>query len=215
MKKILFILLVVLFAGSATMAVADDVKPGQRRAQMLQQYVKKNPAAAVSEENFLNMVKEGDVDAISKVQDIALFQANDKFGNNCFHLAPDAATLQALAGVVRRLNPALLEETFSRLRNERNDMGETPLMAHVSYGKAETFFLLYRGSELEMNIRQVQAIDKGGALSSAASIRKGVVVALSKDMSGRTVAQAALANADKPNMSRVINFFRANAPYLF
>lgn len=215
MKKILFTLLAVWMVGLFSVALADEVPAGQRRAQMLEQYAKKAPVRAVSKTDFLNMVKEGKADKLSQVQDISLLNVQDKFGNNCFHLAPDAATLQALAGMVRRVSPALQAETFARLRNQRNDMGETPLMAHISYGKADTFFLLYKGSELEANIRQVQAVDKGGALSATANIRKGVVIAMSKDKSGRTVAQAALANADKPNMVRVITFFRTNAPYLF
>ena len=215
MKKTIFILLAVLMTASAAVAVADDVEPGQRRAQMVQQYLNKNAAHTVDADEFLEMVKDGDVDGIASLQDISLLSAKDKFGNNCFHLAKDAATLQALARTVRRLTPQTMDETFAHLRNERNEMGETPLMTHVSYGKASTFFLLYKGSELETNIRQVQAVDKGGALSQTANIRKKVVLALSKDNSGRTVAQAALANISEPGMSRVEAFFKANAPYLF
>lgn len=211
MKKIFLMGTLFLLFISCVSAQAQ----GTRRMRMLQQYTKQTASNAAAVEKFFEMVQKGQTEQIAQLQDVSLLSEKDKFGNNCFHLAKNASTLQALAGVIRRQNPSAMENLLTKLRNERNEMGETPLMAHISYGKADTFFLLYRGSELEMNIRSVQAVDKGGALSQTAEIRKGVVIALSKDMSGRTVAQAALVNANKPGMDRVIRFFKTHAPYLF
>lgn len=215
MKKILSIFTVGLMMGCTSFVFAEEVNISSRRADLVAHYLKKSPARELAVEDFLKMVQEGDVASISLIQNISLFSAKDKFGNNCFHLAKNADTLQALARVIRQLSPAKMKDIFTQLRNERNEMGETPLMAHISYGKSDTFFLLYKGSELDTQIKQVLAVDKGGALAQTAQIRKGVVLALSKDAAGRTVAQTALVNADKPGMSRVINFFKTNASYLF
>ena len=168
-----------------------------------------------SEKEFLAAAKDGQQEAILKLKESAWLLATDKFGNNCFHLAKDAPTLQALAAAVRRLSPEQSFSIISRLRNQRNNMGETPLMAHINYGKADTFRLLYEGSELAGAIREAKSVSTGGALLEVAEIKEGVVLSLAKDNSGRTVAQAAQANYNRPGMSRVVEFFRQEAPYLF
>ncbi|MBR4681799.1 MAG: hypothetical protein IKP06_00620 [Elusimicrobiaceae bacterium] len=168
-----------------------------------------------SEKEFLAAAKDGQREAILKLKESAWLLATDKFGNNCFHLAKDAPTLQALAAAVRRLSPEQSFSIISRLRNQRNNMGETPLMAHINYGKADTFRLLYEGSELAGAIREAKSVSTGGALLEVAEIKEGVVLSLAKDNSGRTVAQAAQANYNRPGMSRVVEFFRQEAPYLF
>ena len=168
-----------------------------------------------SEEAFLVAAKEGRKEAIIQMKGSAWLLATDKFGNNCFHLAKDASTLQVLAAAVRRLEPKQSFLIISQLRNQRNNMGETPLMAHINYGKADTFRLLYEGSELASAIREAKAVNTGGALLQVAEIKEGVVLSLAKDNSGRTVAQAALANYNYPGMGEVIEFFRHEASYLF
>ncbi len=216
MKKIISILLVVMVVNFASIVQAE-VRKSTRRSQLVQHYLDKNPAHVSAEATFLQAVSRGDTAFINRVTDSSLFFVEDKFGNNCFHLAKDASTLQALARNIRRLVPAKDQKSsIARLLNGRNHVQETPLMEHINAGKAgSTFFLLYNGSDLALAIEEANKIDKGGALATAAQIKKGIAVGLSKDSGGRTIAQAALDNADKPRMDLVIAFLKRQAPYLF
>ena len=209
MKKIIFVLLVALFV-PAVQAVAIEGQTASRREAMLRRYAPKISSAQA----LLRAAQEGDVSQIATLTQAAFLLETDKFGNNCFHLAKNADTVQALAAAARRLEPNYLG-VIVRLRNQRNQAGETPLMRHINYGKADTFTLLYEGSELAAAVRDARRVDKGGALSATAEIKKGVAISLSKDGAARTVAQAALANAQAPGMNKVVEFFKKNAPYLF
>ncbi|MBR4592446.1 MAG: hypothetical protein IKO35_04475 [Elusimicrobiaceae bacterium] len=210
MKNIFFVLLIALLVPTVQAAtIVDTSSMGPRRLAMIQRYAPK-----MSEENFLKAVREGDIAAIDQLTESRFLLATDKFGNNCFHLAKDAATVQAIATLVRRFEKNYIN-TFNFLRNQRNAAGETPVMTHINYGKTDTFRLLYEGSELATAIRAVNAVDKGGALGHTAEVKKGVAFALSKDNSGRTIAQAAAANILVPGMVDIVQYFENNASYLF
>lgn len=210
MKNIFSFLLVVSLSFCGMLAQAQS-RPLLDKHTAVRTQLK----AVSSAEEFLSVVRKGDTAAILSVQDAALLQVTDKFGNNCFHLAKDALTLQSLGKVVRRLTAQQAFATINHLRNQRNNMGETPLMAHINYGKTDTFQLLYEGSELAGAIREARSVSMGGSLLPVAEIKQGVVLTLSKDNSGRTVAQAALANRDFPGMESIVQFFDKQAPYLF
>ena len=211
MKHILFLVVFLMTVTSVQAAPTTLADILHRRVVATQQ-----PAEITSADDFLAAVSRGDTVVLSHVTDVSFLTATDKFGNNCFHLAKDALTLQTLAAAVRRLVPEDSFNFISNLRNQRNDMGETPLMRHIMYGRTDTFELLYKNSDLARAIRNVQTVDKGGALNLAADVMKTqTVLPLSKDNSGRTVAQAALANRDLPGMASVVRFFEQNAPYLF
>lgn len=230
MKKILWVLLLAMCVGS--LYAANDTATG-RRAEMLLRYTPKNTVIKnsvtaksaevavkkiITAEDFLKAVRGGKIDEILQVKDKTFLTAQDKFENNIFHLAPNASTVQALAGLVRNL---MGEEEFlpmlKALRDQRNKSGETPLMYHVNFGIADTFDLLYKGSTLAADIHQVRLVDKGQALDNTAWAFKGTAIAHSKDNSGRTVAQAALANCQMGNaaMCHIAERFQATAPYLF
>ncbi|MCQ2410607.1 MAG: hypothetical protein MJ053_03720 [Elusimicrobiaceae bacterium] len=207
MKSIFSILLVCVVALSAAAAPASDAVGTSRRDALIKRYTFK----ISSEDDLLKAAEKGYIYAINSVTDVSLLQATDKFGNNVFHLAKDAVTLQALAAVARRLDENYLTRLNS-LRNQRNYMGETPLLYHVNMGKQGTWKSLYSGTRLQENILAANAVsDRGGALVKTADVRKSLVRQEASDDSGRTVAQAALAN----NMSDVVTFFQTNAPYLF
>lgn len=217
MKKILWVFLLVMGVGS--LYAADNSSTG-RRAQMLLRYAPKtvtasNPVAAA---DFLKAVSQGNMEYILQITDKNLLFAQDKFENNIFHLAPNASTVQALAGLVRDLmgeDEFLL--TLNSLRNQRNQFGETPLIRHINFGISDTFELLFKGSELASDIHTVRLVDKGEALNNTAWVFKGTAIAHSKDKSGRTVAQAALAHCQAGNaeMCKIKDNFQARAPYLF
>lgn len=173
---------------------------------------------ATTAEQFLQAAKEGNTAFFATLQDASVLKTKDKFGNNAFHLAKNASTVQAIAAAVRRLSEKgeSYYTVLATLRDQRNNAGETPLMAHINYGKTDTFHLLYEGSKLATAVRETKALNIGGALKGVAGI-KGSVIArtLACDNSGRTVAQAARANQDIPGMSRIVQFFEKNASYLF
>ena len=206
MKKIL-IMYVLLGVCVAFPALAENHKITLSRPASV--------ATVSSASDFLAAVQKGDTKALLRVTDASLLHVTDKFGNNCFHLAKNAATVQALARLVRRLETDQAVLVINQLRNQRNHMGETPLMAHINYGQADTFRLFYEGSELAGAIREANAVNTGGALLPVAGIKKGLALSLAKDKSGRTVAQAALANRHMPGMEAVVQFFEQRAPYLF
>lgn len=213
MKNILFILMACLLVTPVFSAPRADAPVMGRRAEMVQRYNQK----ALGEQ-LLSFAKEGDVASINALAERAkngsYLMFVDKFGNNAFHLAKDAQTVQAIAAAVRQMYTRNFVEKIGILRNQRNQSGETPLMAHINYGKADTFFLLYVGSDLQKAVNAVKAVNKGGALDITAGIKKGVVVSLAQDASGRNVAQAARANASAEGMDRVIAFLNQEASYL-
>ena len=209
MKKLLCILLLAFCVPTGLTLCAQAGSLG--RLAMVQKYVKK-----VTSEQFLQAARQADLAVIAQVKDYAVFSATDKFGNNALHLAKNAATVKAIEkAVIQAAGEEVGEEILTQLRNQRNHMNETPVMAHISYGKADTFELLYKGTRLAEAIREVRSVDRGGALTITADIKKANTRALSADKSGRTIAQAALANADKPGMQQIVYFFEANARYLF
>jgi len=213
MKNILFILMACWMVTPVFAAPYADTAAAGRRAEMVQRYNQK----ALGEQ-LLSFAKEGDVTSINALAERAkngsYLMSVDKFGNNAFHLAKDAQTVQAVAAAVRQTYKKDFVAKIGTLRNQRNQSGETPLMAHINYGKADTFFLLYVGSDLQKAVNAVKAVNKGGALDITTEIKKGVVLSLAQDASGRTVAQAARANASADGMQRVINFLTEEAPYL-
>lgn len=206
MKNMLWVLLVALFVPAVQAAPLVGAAPVGRREAMVRRYAPKVASASA----LLKAAEEGNLAAIGTLEQISFLQETDKFGNNCFHLAKDAATVQALAAAMRRLDDNFLP-LINALRNQRNTAGETPLMRHINYGKADTFRLLYEGTELASAVREARRVDIGGALRTTADIKKGVAVSLSKDNSGRTVAQAAQAN----HLQNIVQFFEEQAPYLF
>ena len=211
MKNIFLVLLMFVMIPVANAATALEADVTARRLEMIERYAPK----ITSKDTFLRAAKEGNIAAIAQLQDESVLKATDKFGNNCFHLAKDAQTVQAIAGSVRRLKGEDFINTINHLRNQRNEMGELPVMRHINYGNAETFRLLYEGTRMAWAVKQARAVDKGGALRPAAEVKKSIAVAWSKDNSGRTIAQAALANHKNPGMSYVVHYFKVHAPYLF
>ena len=207
MKKILWVLLVALCVGSVQ-AAPSVFTAGSRRQVMVEKYgVKK-----VSADEFLKAVTKGDTTLIGQVKDLAVLKAQDKFGNNCFHLAKNKVTLLAIAAVARQLDQEDYLTTFQELRDQRNHMGETPLMYHINIGQTEMFEELYRGSALQNAIRTANAVNnKGAALINTANVRIKLARQEGSDYSGRTVADAARANG----LQKVVQFFENNAPYMF
>ncbi len=209
MKNILFILIACLLVTVVNAAPAAEGSSSSRRAELIQLYNQKDL--------LLTAAKNGDLPRLNelgaKARGASFFLVTDKFGNNVFHLAKDAQTVQTIAYWIRQSDNKVAD-TIATLRNQRNQFGETPLMMHINYGKTDTFQLLYAGSQLEKAVRDAKSANNGGAMSVTAGIKNGIVRSYASDNSGRTVAEAARANSQVAGMEKVIAFFEKNAPYL-
>ena len=178
MKKIFSLLIVVLMT---TIVQASPLQntASARRVQMIERYLKQRVINEDFPTTLFLAARKGDAQAISSWAQQATNGApllrSDKFGNNLFHVAKDASTVQALAAAVRTFYKTDYAQKIAELKNQRNKMGETPLMMHISYGRTDTFYLFYSGSLLELAIENVQSVDKGGSLSNVAEIRKDEV----------------------------------------
>ena len=218
MKKILFILMVVLMVATLNAAPLQEAAQS-RRAEMIERYLKQRLMTADATAALISASKNGEVEAITswagKATQGAALLGTDKFGNNVFHVAKDASTVQALAAAVRTLYKNDYASKIAQLKNHRNKVGETPLMMHIGYGRTDTFYLFYNGSELETAVKNAQAVDKGGLLSDVAQIRKGEVHRLAQDNSGRNFCQAARDGlAYYSNLQEVVAFCAQETPYL-
>jgi len=222
MKKFLSLVLVALIVSTLQAAPSLGGSPVTvRRHEMVQRYMSKDTL----ETRFWEAVDKGQTSFIDQIENADLLTKQDKFGNNCFHRAKDAATVQALSAAIRRLYKDQAPDILHDLINHKNTiMGETPAQMHINYGKADTFSLLFAGtnravkahSDLAVAILKLRPnMNLTGPIALSANLEKAQLRAMSQDKSGRTIAQAALANADKPGMDSVIRYFQANAPYLF
>lgn len=229
MKSFLFILVACLMVSAVN---AQPSGPANRALQekvhryLLQKYAGNNFAGIdLNKENEFGdtpvfaAAKKGDVDAILKYAKIApsgeFLVKIGKNGNNVFHVARDAKTFQMLARVLRDFYPGKYKSKINEMMNQRNDLGETPVQAQINYGRADTFWIAFPHTELYEKIMAVKSkLDKGGLVAEVAGAEAIAIVQMSKDSSGRTIAQAARDNAKVQGMEQVIAFFKENAPYL-
>lgn len=188
-----------------------------KRAVMVEFYTQQKRQAELGEK-FLEAVKNGDVEAIRTLETQAkkpsYLLATDKFGNNAFHLAKDADTVQAVARSIRNLYKDEFPAKILSLKNQTNDSGVNPAVQAVFDLRPGKFFILLEQSDLERDILEVKSISTGGALSVAAMAKQPKVVAQVQLAEGFTAAGFARANQDVKGMDKVAAYFTENAPYL-
>ena len=222
MKKIFFLLVACL---TVSLVQAEPVQAPRQDLRM-QNLTRVIAAADLNKENefgdtpVFTAAQNGDVNAILKygAQSVsgAFLLRQGKNGNNVFHVARNAQTFQALARMLRKFYPQDYKIKIHQMMNQRNDFGETPVHAQINYGRADTFWISFPYTDLYTKMMAVKSkLDKGGVLAQVALTTEAEeVTKLSKDASGRTIAQAARDNASAPGMARVIGFFSRNASYL-
>ncbi len=226
MKKIIFILLVCLTV-SLAQAEPTDAQREKIRQERVHAYLTRVIAAAdLNKENefgdtpVFTAAQNGDVNAILKYGNQSVSGAfllrEGKNGNNVFHVARNAQTFQALARMLRKFYPQDYKLKIHQLMNQRNNLGETPVHAQINYGRADTFWIAFPYTDMYGKMMAVKSkLDKGGIVAQVAlQTEADEVVKLSKDASGRTIAQAARDNHSAPGMDRVVAFFQRNASYL-
>ncbi len=225
MKNILFILVVCLMVSVVNAAPNADARQ-ERRQQLVHEYLTRAISSAdLNKENefgdtpVFTAAQNGDVNSILKFGQRAasgsFLLRTGKNGNNVFHVARNAQTFQALARVLRKFYPSDYKIKIRQMMNQRNQQGETPVQAQINYGRADTFRIAFPYTELYEKIMTVKSkMDKGGLVAEVAKTEAAAVLEMSKDFSGRTIAQAARDNASAPGMDKVVAFFNENASYL-
>lgn len=225
MKNILFILVVCLMVSVVNAAPNADARQ-ERRQQLVHEYLTRAISSAdLNKENefgdtpVFTAAQNGDVNSILKFGQRAasgsFLLRTGKNGNNVFHVARNAQTFQALARVLRKFYPSDYKIKIRQMMNQRNQQGETPVQAQINYGRADTFRIAFPYTELYEKIMTVKSkMDKGGLVAEVAKTEAAAVLEMSKDFSGRTIAQAARDNASSPGMDKVVAFFNENASYL-
>lgn len=225
MKNILFILIACLMVSMVNAAPTRDARQ-ERRQQLVHEYLTRALSSSdLNKENefgdtpVFTAAQNGDVTAILKYGKQAatgtFLLHIGKNGNNVFHVARNAQTFQALARELRHFYPNDYKIKIRQMMNQRNQLGEIPVQTQINYGRADTFRIAFPYTEIYEKIMAVKSkLDKGGIVAEVAQTEAAVVIELSKDGSGRTIAQAARDNAAAPGMDRVISFFHENASYL-
>ncbi len=108
----------------------------------------------------LRLVRQGDTktlrQAVQNVSDGSFLLVKDAYGNNIFHVAKDATTVQAVAALVRQFYGPQTAHIIRTLTDEKNRLGETPLMAQINAGHGDTFLPLYAHTTLKVKNDMVQ-----------------------------------------------------------
>ena len=96
---------------------------------------------------IIKLARQGDMETLtqlsSKTHTGDFLLAKDLYGNNIFHSAKDAHTIQTLAALIRRYYGAKALSQIRLLMDARNQLGETPLHAQINAGHTETFAPIY------------------------------------------------------------------------
>lgn len=215
MKNILFILIACLLVTMVKAAPAADVV--NKRDVMVRFYNQQKQTLEMGEK-FLAAVKTGDVQTLGELEVVAkdpsYLMATDKFGNNAFHLAKDASTLQAVARSIRNLYKNEFPAKILALKNQTNDSGVIPAVQSVFDLHPGKFFILLEQTDLQQDIMKVKSLRRGGALAVVAPVEQDKVLAAVQLADGFTAADFARANRSVEGMEKVVAYFAEYAPYL-
>lgn len=103
---------------------------------------------------IIKLARQGNTKLLTQLAQNAgngdFLNAKDKYGNNLFHVAKNADTVQVVASLVRRFYGANTTQQITRMVDQRNLLSETPLLAQINAGHADTFRPLYRHSTLKV-----------------------------------------------------------------
>lgn len=228
MKNFLFILAACLMVSLVNAAPAAQPRPQlNKKLQAAVQAAAQRHQGSVDldkEDDFGNTpvfaaAQKGDAKAIAsyiksaKSGDFLL--KTGKNGNNVFHVARNKDSFLALAYGIRHFYPREYQKHLHLLMNQCNAAGELPVQTQINYGRADMFFAEIPYTDLYKSIMNIKSkLSAGGIVADVAQTEAAEVVKMSKDNSGRTIAQAARDNASVPGMDKVVAFFNENASYL-
>lgn len=172
---------------------------------------------------IIQLARRGDIPVILEARNAAsgkFLTAKDTYGNNVFHAAKNADTVQAIASLIRHFYGGQTPQVITTLVDAKNLQGETPLLAQINAGHADTFLPLYTYSTLKKKndtaTRQLARLH--GVNEAIAAPNREIycqeVVALSS-AAGRTLLQAAQDQVPyHPEMADVVRTIGQQMPCL-
>ena len=102
---------------------------------------------------IIKLARQGDARTLVSLSqypaDGKFLMVTDKYGNNLFHVAKNADTVQAVASLIRRYYGAKTAQKIAQLVDARNKLGETPLLAQINAAHADTFRPIYAYTSLK------------------------------------------------------------------
>lgn len=222
MKKAVFILIGILYAGAA---IASPVKTADRLDRVRSLRLPARHTVDLERENnfgdtpVFSAALKGDVAALRYFQSVAsdggyLLRAG-KNGNNVLHVARDLKTFDALVAGIKHFYPQTYRVKVTGLLEQKNQSLETPLRTHLNYGQADIFLKYFRVTSLYERMGRVRNdLARGGIAAEVAKEKANKLAEDSKDISGLTAYQAAALKAERPGMRQVMRAIEQQAPYL-
>ena len=102
---------------------------------------------------IIKLARQGDVKTLLSLAQYPsngkFLLATDTYGNNLFHVAKNADTVQAVASLIRRYYGANAARKIAALVDTRNKLGETPLHAQINAAHGDTFRPIYTYTSLK------------------------------------------------------------------
>ncbi len=162
---------------------------------------------------IIKLARQGDVKTLQSLAEYPatgkFLLTTDKYGNNLFHVAKNANTVQAVSSLIRRYYGAKATRHIEQLVNTPNKLGETPLHAQINAAHADTFRPIYRYTSLKKKndvarrqLARLQGADERLYAQHKAIYCQDIVAAGS--VHGVTLLQAAQAQVPyNPQMAQV------------
>ena len=101
----------------------------------------------------IKLARQGDTRTLHQIAHSSnattILSSQDSYGNNLFHVAKNADTVQVIASLIRQAYGAKAPAQITAMVDQKNRLGETPLHAQLNAGHTDTFRPLYRQSTLK------------------------------------------------------------------
>ena len=102
---------------------------------------------------IIKLARQGDIKTLQSLAEYPstgkFLLATDKYGNNLFHVAKNANTVQVIASLIRRYHNAKAPQIIANLVDARNKLDETPLHAQINAAHTDTFRPIYTYTSLK------------------------------------------------------------------
>ena len=102
---------------------------------------------------IIKLARQGDVKTLQSLTqypaDGKFLLVTDNYGNNLFHVAKNADTVQAVASLIRRYYGAKAARKIEQLADARNQLDETPLHTQINAAHTDTFRPIYTYTSLK------------------------------------------------------------------
>lgn len=232
MKKAqtLFILLIALFVPVILQAQHNHTIDTARLTRLLEARATEGVDSLLSAPDsygtplVIKLARQGEVQTLLSLTQYPsegkfLF-ATDKYGNNLFHVAKNADTVQAIASLVRRFYGNNASKQIARLADTPNLLGERPLNAQINAAHADTFRPIYTYTSLKKknDVARAQLSRLHGADERIFKQNKTIYcqdITAASSAGGQTLLQAAQAQITyHPQMEEVAQMIERIFPCL-